>query len=190
MPRSATVRLLLLAQLSLFIFLAICFVLIPHFLLEPNEGGVSNYGTYAKTVVPYTLGFGLCGVLTILASRSLPRMIARRRTLRWVFLVLGVLYLVVLLSTYPYRLNHMFDVIHIYLGTALVLYSTALSIWLTFALLRSRVTFVLLACELVGFILSVLTFLGHLHVLFVAEILTSAAFGTLLVRSTSDIRSS
>lgn len=174
-------RLLLLGQLSLFICLCICVALIPHFLFEPDEGGTSNYGTYVKTIIPYTIGFGICAICSIRAAYSLPKSLPSRKILSQMLVILGILYLLALLSTYPYKLNITFGNIHKYVSTSLVVYSLATGIWLVLTKTRHRVEILLLCTQAIGFLLGALTYFGTLHTLFIAESLESVAFGALLV---------
>jgi len=155
----------------------------PHFLLEPNEGGVSNYGVHARTVIPYTLAFGLCGVLTLLAAKALPHETPNRRALQWILSLAGSLYILVLISTYTYQVNNVFDTIHVYAGIGLFLLEAVAAIWLARSSIRDALQVVSLAVQIVGCILSVLTYFGYLHVLFIAEMLTNIGFGALLVHA-------
>lgn len=177
------VRLLIIAQLSLFFGLLICTVLIPHFLFESNEGGVSNYGMYAKTIVPYTLGFGICGFATLLAAQSVSKTMVDRMVLYPLLVILGILYSLVLVSTYPYKVSASFDQLHQLAGVLLLAYSVGTGIWLTIFKARSSATLLLFFAQLVGFLLAVATYLGFLHMLFIAELVESTAFGALLVVS-------
>lgn len=178
------VRLILLAQLCLFVCVVICVLLIPHFLFESNEGGVSNYGTYAKTIIPYTLGFGICGLLTIRAAV----VSAGTHTVRRLLFILGILYLLVLCSTYPYKHNTLYSNLHHTAGAALVLYTVAYGAWLLVCKPRSVVPLALFTAQLIGFLLAVLTYVSIVHVLFIAELLESTAFGALLVVTTNSDR--
>lgn len=178
-----SVRLLILAQLILWAFLFICFLLIPHYLLERNEGGLSNYGVYARTIVPYTLAFGLCGLLSLQAARVLSPKIERRRELRWMLAGFGWLCLFVLESTYLYQVNGVLDDIHIVAGIVLFVFETAAALWLGWVYPRDWLQDFWLVVQLFGFILSVLTFAGHLHILFIAEIMTGLGFGVLLAQT-------
>jgi hypothetical protein len=171
------------SQYSLFGFLFICFLLKPHFLLEPNEGGVSNYGLYAMTVVPYTLALGLCGLLIWRSIRFIPESVGHYRPLRRTLALLGSLFLLELISTYPYKINGAFNAIHIYAGVALFVAEVIIGMGFALWLAKNLINFVLLAAQLAGFTLAALTFFGMLHILFVAELLTSLAFGVLLVRT-------
>jgi len=179
------VRLLLIAQLCLFAGLLICVLLMPHFLFEANEGGVSNYGTYAKTVVPYTLGFGGCGIITIQAALR----ISRKDTSRKLLLTLGLLYLFVLLSTYPYKLDGFYHDVHELAGAALVIYTVAFGMWLSLRKTRSTPTLLLFTAQCLSFLLAALTYTRLIHILFIAEFLVSTAFGTLLICSFKQLAS-
>ena len=71
---------LVLSQLSFFGLLAICVAIEPHFVVERDEGGVSNFGVAAGTRVPYSLAFLLCAVFLVRAAQDLPcRPTVRRR---------------------------------------------------------------------------------------------------------------
>jgi hypothetical protein len=180
-------QLIIFGQVSLFLFLFICFLLIPHFLLEANEGGVSNYGTYAKTVVPYTLAFALCGLLTIRAAVRLPRHVIHRRYLMKALMLLGVLYFAVLLSTYLYKLNHNLNNLHVLAGTMLAIYSMILSGWFVLVLAPSGKHRIIFLLQSLGFVITILTYFGYIDILFIAELLTSGAFGVLLVETIGQV---
>lgn len=178
-------RSLLLGQLCLFFFLLICFLLIPHFLLEQNEGGVSNYGLYARTIIPYTLGFGLCGLFTISAARRIPNKPSAYLWLKRLLTLLGAMYIAALVSTYGYKVNRVLDDAHIYASFALVATQLVLGAWFAASLVPGGVNYILAAIQYIGFVLVALNYFGLIHTLFLAELLTSLAFGVLLVRTTS-----
>lgn len=173
-------RLLFVSQLCLSIGLFVCVLLMPHFLFESNEGGVSNYGTYTKTVIPYTFGFGICGILTLRVAR-----ISTNRMMHRLLWILGLLYLFVLISTYPYKLDATYDNIHHAAGASLLIYSLGFGMWLSLFRARSIATIALFTAQLIGFLMAILTSLGVLHVLFIAELLSSLAFGVLLTVATA-----
>lgn len=185
---SKAVRYLVIAQLSLFGFLFVCFLLLPTFLLRSNEGGVSNYGVHFLTVIPYTLAFGLCSIYTYLAARELPANSSTHTNLRRVLLCLSVLFFVLLLTTYPYKLNQMWNNIHIYAGVVLMVYEIAVGIWLAAFVAQGYLTILILLVQLVGFILAAFTFYGVGHHLFIAESVASLAFSVLLIRSAMMIK--
>jgi hypothetical protein len=151
-------------------------------LFEANEGGVSNYGLYAKTFVPYTLGFCLSGALTLLASRFITY-----KPLKLSLILIGVLLLVVLCSTYPYKVSQTLDDVHQTLGTILVVVELVMATWFSFFLARNRINIIILTIQSIGFILALLTHFSLIHVLFVAELLTTLSFGLLLIRTVADV---
>jgi hypothetical protein len=182
MPQTAA-RYVRASQYSLFGFLLICFALKPHFLLEPNEGGVSNYGLYAATVIPYTLALGLCGLLVLGSIRFMPKSVEHYLSIRRCLALLGSLLILELFSTYPYKINGTFTAIHIYVGVVLFVAEIIIGSWFALRLAKNTASMLLLAAQLGGFALAGLTFFGALHILFIAQLIASLAFGTLLVRT-------
>lgn len=179
----SSVRLLVYAQLSLWVFLFVCFLFIPNFLLQSDEGGISNYGVYARTIVPYTLAFGMCGLLTLQAARVLPEYTVKRKTLWSILTIFGWLCLLVLETTYLYQVGGLIDDAHVFAGILFLVFETGSTLWLWKVYFRDIVQGIVLSVQIVGFILAALTYAGVLHVLFVAEIASSLSYGVLLIRS-------
>jgi hypothetical protein len=167
---------LLFGQIGLFAFLIVCLLLNPHFLLESNEGGISNYGLYAKTIVPYTLAFGSAGIFTLLGARATPN-----RSLRIALYLLGFLFLSVLVSTYFYKINHAFDNIHEYTSAMLFIMELVLGSWFVLGMKRSSLAIIGLLIQYAGFTLSVLNDTHIIHKLFIAEVAASFGFSLLLI---------
>lgn len=182
-----TTRLIFFGQLSLLGFLLICTILMPHFLFESNEGGVSNYGVHARTIIPYSLAFGLSGLFTIRAAWTLPKTIKSYQRLRLAVVALGILYLCTLASTYLYQLNGLVDEVHQLAGTALFLLELLLGGWFIVALKRDAVNCGLYIVQCIGFTLAALTYAGAIHILFIAEILPAIAFAAILVRTIAQL---
>jgi hypothetical protein len=176
-------RYLLYSQLSLYMGLLVCLVLLPKYLLEHDEGGISNYGVHALTVVPYTLAFGLCGLFILKAAASMQPGARSSATLKRALYLLGTLFLFALVTTYFYKLNHIFDDLHILSGILLFVTEMTLGVWFALAISRNTGNSLLLAAQIIGFLLSFLTFIGALHILFIAQLLTSISFSSLLVRT-------
>ena len=175
-------RYLLLSQCSLFLFLGICVAIVPHVLLARDEGGVSNYGVFGKTVAPFTIAFIVCGVFLLVAAHVAPRTPAVLERFRRALGILGLLFLLLLVTTYPYTLNSTLRDIHVGVGSILFCFEMAMGIWMTVVLQRDRITLVLLLLQSIGFLLAFVTLIGVLHILFISQILASLAFGILLVR--------
>jgi hypothetical protein len=174
---------LILSQLVLLIFLIVCTALLPGFLFSHNEGGMSNYGVHAKTIVPYTLGFLLCSICIGQAARLLPHTTKVLRIFRRDLYAAACLFLFVLITTYPYQINTLFGDLHLAATIAIFWFQTGLAVWMTFIVLKDKLSLSIFALELVGFSLAFLTFLTIVHLLFVSQIITGATFGILLVRT-------
>jgi hypothetical protein len=94
----------------------------------------------------------------------------------------SVIVIVMLLSTYVYSLNHVLRDIHIGFGTALITFESFAAIWM-FGRIRRVWDGVFLVTELAGALLALVTIVGVLHVLFLAEELVNAGFAGLLIHS-------
>lgn len=160
-----------------------CFLLMPHFLLESDEGGLSNYGVYQRTIVPYTLAFSLCGLLTLQSAHALPIATRQRQQLWRVLIAFGWLCFLIVESTFLYQVGGILDGIHIAAGIVLISFETITASWFGLAFSRDRKQSALIVAQFIGFLLTLLTFAGLLHVLFVAEVFTSLVFGILLIRT-------
>lgn len=177
MPRAAT-RYIVWSQVGFYTFITICTIISPEFLFERNEGGMSNYGVHAKTVIPFTLAFLSSMVLVAMAAHVL----SRRIKLKVILYAFSILLLLVMLSTYPYKVNDFYRQLHIVTGILLVSFETVVSIWLATAI-RDHIATILLAFQVVGSVLALLTLVGVFHILFITQIITGVAFGALLVYS-------
>ncbi len=174
--------LVLFSQLALALALAVCIPLMPRFLFTGNMGGVSNFGVHAQTVAPYTAGMLTCAWFLLKASVRLAAT-GEDQVLATLCRITGVLLLLNLLSTYPYQVAVAWELVHslcaILLAVAELLGAVTLA-----RLLRDRSGYTVLTIAVGAFVVMALTQFGVLHVLFVAEVTTGAAFGVLLVRAT------
>src|ERR1022692_3422431 len=101
-------KLLVLSQVTLMAPIILCVAIMPHFLFESNEGGMSNYGVHASTIVFYTLALLLSAIFLILASRALGQ--ARDyQLIKTVFVITACSLLLVLITTYPYQHSSTFS---------------------------------------------------------------------------------
>ncbi len=165
-------------QASLLSFLVICYALIPHYVL--TEGGVSNYGTRPLTVVPYTLAFVLSALLTAYAAKLLPHQPKPVNVVRISLYILAFLLGCVLMSTYPYLVNHFWNEVHARTFMILVSFELLLGIYLVAKIRHDRLMYLLLVMQIVGASLLALN-LGGLHVLFAAQQVAGVAFGLVLI---------
>lgn len=182
MVPNKTVRYFILSQLSLLVFLGICNIIRPTFLVGNFEGGFSNYGTRAATVIPFSLAYLFSGLFTLLAIQSMDRSSATIRRIGRALYIQVFLLLVVLLSTYPYKLNPFFKYVHIGVGLVLLAYNFWLIIWVTEKFYQDKINKLLLLGGLGGVIFTLVSLSGAFHLLLLAQLLSSLVFGIFIIR--------
>ncbi len=168
--------------MSLLALLSLAVALHPEFVARWNEVGLSNYGVHLETVVPYTLALGLGGGLTLASARSIGASNQTSRHLRFILDAYGTLVLLILASTYGYRITATLRFVHIAINVVTALFLAGASTWL-FTRVRSRANAWWLAVQLAGCVLAVVDFVNLLHVLFLAQLLIGVGFGVLMVRA-------
>lgn len=179
----SSIRLVLAAQVNLVGWLVVCLLLSSQYLLQADEGGISNYGTHARTVLPYTLAFLVSAGCVYLAGRRLPLETRRRTQLVRLLKIVAGLYVVVLASTYMYQRASLFRDVHALSSTLLAVFELTTGLWLVRTLLGDWLQYVALSLLFTGFVLGLLTAQGWLHMLFIAEVTIGSAYGVLLVRA-------
>jgi hypothetical protein len=176
-------------QICFGLFIAVCVALHPGFVLKWNEGGMSDYGSHLETAVPYTLallGLAECSR----RAGSLYRQNDRTtRRLRRVLYSYSAIVLIMLVSTYVYTLNLALRDFHFGFGTVLILFEVSSSVWMFLLFRRFVWDGIFLGMQIVGSVLSLVTIVGVLHVLFFAEILTGAGFAGLIIHTSRCINS-
>jgi hypothetical protein len=186
-PKSRAVTYIVCGQIFFVVFIAVCVALHPGISLKWNEGGVSNYGIHIKTVVPYTLALALLAIYSrraaVLYSKSDP--ITRR--LRRVLTAYSAIVIVMLFSTYVYSLNHVLRDIHIGFGTVLITFQSFAAMWMLTLSRSRRLDGVFLVTQIAGALLALVTIVGVLHFLFLAEMLTNTGFACILIHSAQRI---
>lgn len=167
-------------QIILGVCLLACLIVVPRYLFSFDQGGVSNYGTESQTKWLFTAGFSAATIGTLSAAIALPRSSTRRLQLRLILIMLAVLYLFVMMSTFSYKLNPSLRQLHE--QAAFVLFGGMLftTIWLRFVALKDAYTNQVFKFFCASLVLGVLNFLGVLHVLFVIEVAGGIAFAILL----------
>ncbi len=171
-------------QIILGICLLGCLVLIPGYFFSYNQGGISNYGTDPRTTWLFVLGFGAATAGVLLAAFRLPQATTRRLQLQVGLVLLAVLYLAVLLSTFSYKMNESYRLLHLYAAIALFLGMFIGASWLRFVAIKdaptpTRVAFVVFC---IGLIIAILMQAGVLQLLFTAQIVCGIAFGYMLTQ--------
>ena len=139
-----SIRLLIEAQLCLIAGLGVCVIIKPHGLLA--DDGISYYGIYKATIVPYAFALLGAGWCTFEAARRLPSM--SRRPLR--LALQGFAAATVGLTLTPYSVNSLFDWAHTTLGAILFASQLILTGWLSVKLRRQWLFVCLWALELLA----------------------------------------
>jgi hypothetical protein len=170
-------------ELAFLFFIILSVALHPGFVLKSDEGGMSNYGLHIKTAVPYTLSIGLLALYNRLAASRYFGSDKRSRRLRFILRSYCVVLLAVLLSTYFYSLNVGLRDIHFALGTLLIILVGFASLWMYQLWRVSLPVTLLLAFQLSGDALALLTVFGDVHVLFLAEMMSNIGFASFLIRT-------
>ena len=178
---------LLISQIILTASVLLCTIIFPQYLLSTNQGGVSNFGTEDRTRVVFSIGFGAVAVGSWLAARRI-RIVAKRLSrLRWGLYLLSCLYLLVLISTFSYKLVPAYRTLHIQAAILLFWGMLALAIWLRIILNNQSAIRVAFIVFVVGFVTALLTFIGIFHLLFVAQLICGFSFGYILVRGVASL---
>ncbi len=184
---SQATRYIIFSQVSLFAFIALCTILMPHFLFERNEGGASNYGLHSRTIIPYSLANGLAGLGLILAAFRTPRTPKIQLILKISASVFGALYLIILVSTRDYKVSHLYNLVHVDSTLVLFIFETALAIFLVSRCVRSLKSRLFFLVQFAGFIVLLLTLFNQIHLLFIGETLTSLGFALLYTAAFSEL---
>jgi hypothetical protein len=185
-PKTRAVTYIVWGQILFVVFIAVCVALHPGIVLKSNEGGVSNYGIHVKTAVPYTLALGLLAFYSHRAAVLYSKSDAVTRRLRRVLTTYSMIVIVMLFSTYVYSLNHVLRDIHISFGTVLITFESIAAIWM-FGRIRGVWDGVFLVTQIAGALLALITIVGVLHVLFLAEELANTGFACLLIHTSRGI---
>ncbi len=157
----------------------ICVAVSPHLVLHANEGGISNFGVHAATVVPYSAALLVPAILTFRASRQVGSYSEERR-LREILTVYSALLLLTLVTTYSYKIDTPLKIVHVGVGVVLTLFEMGSALWMSREI---HALYGVVIVQFAGFILAALTIVGVLHLLFVTQLIVGLAFALVLVRT-------
>lgn len=169
-------------QIALGLSLFICLLLVPHYLLATNQGGVSNYGTNNTTRILFVFGFGAAALGMFVGATKLPAGPKYARGMKLSMYMLSVLYVLVLLSTFSYKSGAFEKQLHEL--SALVLFIVMLyqAVQIRFMSADDRRLQIAFIIFCAGWLAGILTAFEVLHVLFTAQILCGVSFGYMLTR--------
>ena len=170
-------------EIAFLFFTAVSVALHPGFVLKRNEGGMSNYGLHIKTALFYTLALGLLALYSHRAALLYKDGDTRSSRLRLLLISYSSIVFLVLMSTYFYSMNVVLKNVHFTIGTALIVTVGVGSLWMYRQWPPSMVVRLLLFVQLAGDFLALMSAIGALRVLFLAEMLSNIGFAALLVRT-------
>jgi len=151
------------------------------------EAGVSNYAVHPRTGFVYSLGFLLCAGFLLAAAGQLPA--NNRNLLVWRYALAGLaaLFIINLLSTFPYTINHSLNNLHKLADIVLMSAELLMGLFLACVLAESWLILGLFALQAVGMLVVLMTAEGRLHLLFLSQQLTGLVFAALLVAGTAKL---
>lgn len=166
------------SQISLFSLMVICSLIMPSVAI--SNGGVSNFGNHLSTIVFYILSFSLGALFLGLAAAELLKISRALRKMAGLLLIMALLYVLVLISTFPRHISWTYSEIHDYLGVVLFAYEFMLAVW--FVLKRRNIKIIMMfTIEFIGSLIALLTVLNFFNLLFVGQAVASLGFALLLV---------
>lgn len=169
-------------QIGLGLSLLICLIIIPKYFFSLDQGGVSNYGTDDRTRILFTIGFGIASLSAFLSALYLPARLPKKSTMKSMLLILSALYLAVLLTTFPYKINDFYRGLHEKSAIMLFVFMVIFALWIRFATrlqnLATKKWFLVFG---LGILLSALTLFGVIHLLFTAQIVSGTAFAMIVI---------
>lgn len=168
------------ARLSQILLLAgtlLSVALRPEFFFSLDQGGVSNYGVMPLTIFPYTLAMLGCGYFMMRSAFALSSDTPQLRDAGRIIFVVGLFYIFMLISTYPYQQSLALTYIHQIISIMMVLILLLSGLWMHVQLGRSNASsrgdiVVLIG----GFLLGFLTFIDVVRLLFAAQIFFAVGF--------------
>lgn len=171
-------RMVLYSQLILLLGLIVCILLAPSVLLSTPQGGLSNYGTMPATIAIFSMAFALSSGLLVLARKRI-RQTGLKRGIFW--LIVG--YVILVISTYPYKLSVFFENAHIVIGFLLAIYQQVFALWLAKFKSFDNISKIALAVSVAGIFVGLLTALQVLQMLFTAQLIGGIGFSIMLVHA-------
>lgn len=116
-----------------------CLIIVPRYFFSLDQGGISNYGTEAQTRGIFILGFGAAALGTLAASLKLPKHTIHKSTLKFGMYLLSLSYMLVLISTFSYKLNDSNKQLHLQAALALFIIMLLAAIWFRYYAVKAAV---------------------------------------------------
>src|SRR5579863_3747816 len=155
----------------------------PGYVLARHEGGISEYGVHLKTAVLYTLAWVVFAGSNMRAARVCRGGCVRSAKVRTLLLTYSAVVFLVLVSTYFYSLDAVLKYIHYGFGAVLVTFMSVAAFWLYRQLTGVTWARATLWVQVLGSAAALLSIVGVLHVLFIAESISNVGCAILLAKT-------
>jgi hypothetical protein len=175
--RSKTTRYLLFGQLCLWMSLVVCSFLLPGVVFRND--GISAFGVNRETILPYGVGFLICGYMMLQAALSIERQDPATLWLARALSLLSFLLLAVLVT--PFSVNAFFDMSHMIVSGVLFLFELVFALWLVWRR-PSWAHGALFGAQLFGSLMTMSSILKMTALLPTGQLIAQLAFGILLLR--------
>lgn len=161
--------------------LGTCVAIAPSYVLGANQGGVSNYGSDRRTVVPFAMSFGGNAALMAAAAAVVPDGMDAATWLRAGLSLLALLLIALLVSAWVYKRSELLRKLHFAVGIALLAYESVLSLWLLVFVASTWAGWLLWAAMLAADALCILAITRVVEKLFIGQVVANLAFGAVLL---------
>jgi hypothetical protein len=178
--RHKAVRYLVYSQICFFAFIAVNFVISP--IVNSQDSALSDYGNYRSTILPFSLSIILSSYFLWKTADALPvskTFMVMKRGLR----TLVMLNAIILIT--PYKAGPLLSAIHMAAAILLFAAEMGIGVWLAFFILRNQAGYYLIAVQLVGLIIAVLSLkeVRVLGIFVVGQLVALGSFAVLLTFS-------
>lgn len=167
-------------QIILGICLLVSLVILPSYFFSFDQGGISNYGAEPRTRWLFTAGFSAATLGTLMAAIALPQRSQHRLQLRIVLVILAVLYLLVMMTTFSYKVSPSNQQLHELSALVLFIGMLLTSLWLRLLARKDSYVRTLFRLFMVSLGLGILNFFGVFNILFIIELMAGIVFAMLL----------
>jgi hypothetical protein len=167
------------SQSVLLLTLIICGLLSPEVITRFPQGGLSNFGTETTTLPVFSVGFWAAIILLAIAGSH-----TKDKLVKSVLVGNALLLAVLVLSTYPYKINEFYENLHIVVGFTVAIYQLVTSFMLLYHFGLNF--FNKLALFLIGLsVLAGLSTIFWVGLLFTAQLLGGVSYAILLINNCS-----
>jgi hypothetical protein len=167
------------AEVSFFAMLVVCYLLEPH--APTQKEGISYYGNYLHTLVPYTVAFIASGLFTFGAATTMRAVSTELRRLKMALYILAIL--LICLTLVPSLYNSFVGLVHVGIGSGIFLDQMAIGLWFVRRRAGNFIDYGLVAVMIASGGAAGLSVPDVIDVMFVSQVIYEVAAGVLIVRA-------